>query len=76
MTPPARPGRRRIAGPATVAARMVRVNVVNVVNMVGVVGVVSMVGVVNAVSPMVPTWGAKAVLPVRRGPTCRRRCGR
>ena len=31
---------------------------------------------VNAAGPMVPTCGVKAVLPVRRGPTCRRRCGR
>ena len=31
---------------------------------------------VNAAGPMVPTCGAKAVRPVRHGPTCRRRCGR
>ena len=36
----------------------------------------AVIDAVNAAGPMVPTCGAKAVRPVRHGPTCRRRCGR
>ena len=69
----------------TVAVRVARVNrapasAVNVVSMASAVNVANIVVrvkvVVNGVVMTVPACGAKAVLPVRRGPTCRRRCGR